>query len=226
MKAWTKVVAVAAVLILARASLFVVSEHEYCVLMRSGNPGPLVDSPGLHFNIPFLRKAVRFERRWMLLVLAPSNVATKDKTFLEVGAGTIWRISDPMLFLAEFGTTAAAEARIGAVIEDGLREELRERSLLEFVRLRPGKLGSGDTSEFAFIPDPLFDKTSFARAEMGRQGIVSRVRARTRESLDGKGIQIGDLYLSSAMYEASFLESVYKAMDDERRQLAKRIRKG
>ena len=79
-----------------RRRLYTVSETEQVILTQFGKPvGGAVTNAGLHFKIPFIQEVNRIEKRVLRWDGRPSDMPTKDKTYIVVDAFGRWRISDP-----------------------------------------------------------------------------------------------------------------------------------
>lgn len=75
------------------------SETEQAVLTVFGKPaGDAVNTPGLHFKIPFIQVVNRFDKRWLEFDGDPNQIPTRDKKYLWIETYARWRIrSAPLL---------------------------------------------------------------------------------------------------------------------------------
>ena len=89
------IIAVAALLGLAVASIRVVREYERAVAFRLGRlRGPL--GPGVVLMLPFLDKMVRVDLRVVTLTIPPQEVITKDNVTARVNAVVMFKVTDPV----------------------------------------------------------------------------------------------------------------------------------
>ena len=78
---------------------YIVGETDQVVITQFGDPkGDPVTTPGLHFKVPFIRKANYFDKRFLEWDGDPNEVPTRDKRFIHVDTYARWRISDPLKF--------------------------------------------------------------------------------------------------------------------------------
>ncbi|MDE2832629.1 MAG: SPFH domain-containing protein, partial [Gemmatimonadota bacterium] len=85
--------------ILLNASCYIVDEREQVVVTEFGQPVRTVQSPGLHFKIPFIQQLHTFEDRLLYSDADPRQIYTQDKKNLIVDNFARWRITDPLKFL-------------------------------------------------------------------------------------------------------------------------------
>ncbi len=115
------------------SSLFTVSEIQQGVVTQLGKPVRVLQSPGLHFKLPFFQQVIFFDNRLLDYDSAPTEVVTKDKKALVVDNYSRWRISDPLLLLQTVQNENGAQARLDDIIYSELRLELGLHSLIEIV---------------------------------------------------------------------------------------------
>ncbi len=115
------------------SSLFTVSEIQQAVVTQLGKPVRVVQSPGLHFKLPFLQQVIFFDNRLLDYDSAPTEVITKDKKALVVDNYSRWRIKDPLLMLQTVRDENGAQARLDDIIYSELRLELGLHTLIEIV---------------------------------------------------------------------------------------------
>ncbi|HEX5644481.1 MAG TPA: SPFH domain-containing protein, partial [Erythrobacter sp.] len=109
------IIAVAALVVALFSSLFVVSESQQAVIIRTGNPYKVVniyrpDVPfgetkaGLYWRIPFIDRVQVVERRILDLDMERQEVLTSDQQRLQVDAYARFRIIDPVEMIENAGT--------------------------------------------------------------------------------------------------------------------------
>ena len=84
-----------------------------------------VQTPGLHFKIPFLQNVIYMDRRILSLDLQKQEVIASDEKRLEVDALVRWRIADPVEFYKTVqGNESVARARLTTTAVSNLRQVL------------------------------------------------------------------------------------------------------
>jgi membrane protease subunit HflC len=85
-------------LLLAMGSVFVVNESQTAIVL---NLGKIVRSnlqPGLHFKVPMVEEARKFDRRILTLDDAPERYLTAEKKDVEIDFFVKWRIVNVTTF--------------------------------------------------------------------------------------------------------------------------------
>jgi membrane protease subunit HflC len=122
--------------ILIRMSVFTVDAREHAVKFRIGR---IVDSayePGLHFKLPFFENVARYPNRVLILdENTRERFLTGEKKNLIVDYYVNWRIVDPAQYYRAVrpADIATAEARLSAIVKDGIRAAIGRRTLQEVV---------------------------------------------------------------------------------------------
>ncbi len=127
------IIGVGALVIIVSRTLYVVSETEQVVVTQLGRPVRLVQTPGLHFKLPFLQQLTFFEDRLLDYDAAPAPVITRDKKNLVVDNYAKWQIRDPLKFLQTVQNEAGAQARLDDIIYSKVREQLGLHDLVEVI---------------------------------------------------------------------------------------------
>ncbi len=115
--------AVAAVIILALSSLYIVDERKQAIVLQFGQVKDVKQDPGLGFKIPFIQNVVYYEDRILPLDTDPLEVTPLDDRRLVVEAFARWKIIDPVKFRLAVagGAEAAGAARLGRILNTALR---------------------------------------------------------------------------------------------------------
>jgi membrane protease subunit HflC len=121
--------------IVVRMSLFTVDTREHAVKFRIGR---IVDStyePGLHFKIPFFENVARYPNRVLILdENSRERFLTGEKKNLIVDYYVNWRVVDPAQYYRSVrADKATAEARLSAIVKEGIRAAIGRRTLQEVV---------------------------------------------------------------------------------------------
>ncbi len=180
------------------SSLFTVSEIQQGVVTQLGKPVRVVQSPGLHFKLPFLQQVIFFDNRLLDYDSAPTEVVTRDKKALVVDNYSRWRIKDPLLMLQTVQNENGAQARLDDIIYSELRLELGLHSLIEIVASKRKEIFSKVTASSnekakeygieiidvrvkrADLP-PENEKAVFGRMRAERQRIARQYRSEGKE---------------------------------------------
>ena len=121
-------------LIIVGNTLFVVKETERAVMLRFGQ---LVNSdiePGLHYKIPWVNTVRKFDARIQTEDATPERFLTLEQKALEVDSYAKWRILDVCLFyVSTRGNVSTAGNLLAQRINDGLRDQIGARTLIEVV---------------------------------------------------------------------------------------------
>ena len=117
------------------SSIYIVSEKERAVLLRFGEIQQADIGPGLHFKVPIVNTARRFEARIMNLDIRKERFITSEDQFLEVDSYIQWRISDTQKYYQSTsgGQKEVAQNVLANRVNDGLRSEFGQRTQNEVV---------------------------------------------------------------------------------------------
>jgi len=188
-------VLLAAVLLLASSTLYVVQETEKAVKLRFGRLIQTDIPPGLHIKIPMAEKVRKFDARVLTLDAEPSSFFTVEKKRLIVDAFSKWRIADvDTYYRATGGNEVVAQDRLASRVNDGLRNQFGERTLHEVV--------SGERDQLM-------------------KHITENLNTTVRESL---GIEVVDVRVKGIDLPSEVSEQVYNRMKAEREKEARELR--
>jgi len=128
------IVAVIAVIVI-RMSVFTVDTREHAVKFQVGRIVSADYTPGLHFKIPFFENVARYPKT--ILNYDEDNeerFLTGEKKNLIVDYFVTWRIVDPAQYYRSVrGDEAAAEQRLSAIVKEGIKAAISQRTLQEVV---------------------------------------------------------------------------------------------
>jgi len=132
--------ALVAVILLVRASVFTVSEGQLAIKSIGGE---IVDSnfqPGLHFRIPMVEEVSRFDKRIITQLYRQEPFLTREQEQLKVDFYVKWRINNLRRFYeATGGTEEAANDRLGETIKDSIKTVVTQRTLQQVVTADRGE---------------------------------------------------------------------------------------
>ena len=123
-------VALVALLIVASASLFTVTQAQQALVVQLGAIKRVIQEPGLKAKIPFIEEVVYIDRRVLDLDPPVEQVILADQKRLDVDAFARYRIIDPVLYFQSLRTEAAASAQMGSVVNSAMRRVLGSVTLL------------------------------------------------------------------------------------------------
>ncbi|MCP4605465.1 MAG: protease modulator HflC [Proteobacteria bacterium] len=135
---------VLAVFVLYSAS-YTVQESEQVVIVRFGEViGDAVIEPGLHFKIPVIDNANRFEKRWLEWDGDANQITTRDKRYIYIDVFARWRISNPLVFIASLRDERSAQGRLDDIIDNATRNVIANHNLIEVIRSTNRKFEEAD----------------------------------------------------------------------------------
>jgi membrane protease subunit HflC len=225
------VVILGALLILGRASMFVVDERELAVILQFGKPVSSIDEPGLYFKTPFVQevrrlpKTLQFWRSTEDIVDLP----TADGKKIEVAAWALWRIDEPLKFVQALRTVTNGELAIKDRVRAAIRDEITSHDLAEVVRSSRREL----TYSFRFeLPDQAGDPADAVepgqspaqpgvreQIEIGRVRILQQIKDSVRTRLEGgqegeidRGVQLVDVGISNIGFVPAVREAAFERL--------------
>ncbi|MHC4325355.1 MAG: protease modulator HflC, partial [Planctomycetota bacterium] len=122
------------------ASLFTVDETEQAIVFQLGKFVKEVKQPGLHFKIPLIQTAHKFEARVLEYDAAEKPIITQDKKHLDIDNYARWKITDPLKFYQTVETEFGAQGRLDDIVFSELREELARHTLTEIVSVNRSQI--------------------------------------------------------------------------------------
>ncbi len=197
MRMFVPIVVLIVVLVVA-SCVFIVPEGQSALLLQFGRiEGVGSDAgsdynPGLHFKVPLMQQAVRFDRRILNLEATPERYFTAEKKAVAVDFYVKWRIEKPVVYYQSFGADefqTLANQRLAPIIKDALRFDFTSRSLGDLI--------------------------ASARAD-----ITEHVLEQANKQTDTLGIRVVDVRIKRIEFPDEVVGSVYKRMSAERNRLA------
>ena len=163
----TVVAVIAVVLIGAMSTLFIVKETERAVLLQFGKLVRADIKPGLHWKIPLVNEARKFDARVLTLDARPERFLTVEKKGMIVDSFAKWRIADVgKYYTATNGEESRAERLLAQRVNEGLRNGFGQRSLQEVVSGERDQLMTELTTEL----------NNFTLKELGIQVVDVRIK--------------------------------------------------
>lgn len=216
------VVALALGLVLLAGGLFyTVHETEQVIITQFQRPvGEPVTTAGLKVKTPFIQEVHRLDRRVLDWDGRPTEMPTKDKTYLVVDAFGAWRISDPRIFFQRMRDERSAQSRLDDIIGSEIRTVVAGHELIEIVRSdRERRPPAEDPSA-----DGLIRQVVWPEIRVGRGALEQLVFEAAAPKLAVFGIELLHVQFTRINYNDTVQLSIYQRMISERQQIAERFR--
>jgi membrane protease subunit HflC len=125
---------VVAVILLARASLFTVSEGELAIKSTGGQIVESDFKPGLHVKIPLVNEVSKFDGRILTDMYQAEHFLTREQEQLTIDFYVKWRITNLRLYYETTGGIEdVANARLRETIRDSIKTVVTQRTLQQVV---------------------------------------------------------------------------------------------
>jgi len=121
------------IVIVLAGSVFTIDETEQAIITQLGEYVRTVTEPGLHFKVPFLQNAHKFEDRVLEYDAAAAPIITSDKKHLVIDNYARWKIVDPLKLYQAVRDEYGAQSRLDDIVFSELREEVARHTLTEIV---------------------------------------------------------------------------------------------
>ena len=185
----------AALLFLAKLSLFTVDQRENAVVFQLGEIKEVILEPGLHIKLPVIQNVRYYDNRVLTLDTPDTErFITSEKKNLLIDSFVKWRIRDvKQYYVSVQGDEARAQTRLSQTVNAALREEFGKRTVHDVV--------SGE-----------------------RDKIMEVVAKKIDEDSRKIGVEVIDVRLKRVELPQEVSESVYRRMDAERKSVASELR--
>ena len=215
------------VLFFAFSAAYTVDETEQVIITQFGKPvgEPIVDA-GLHFKIPFIQEVNRLDKRILDWDGRPSEMPTKDKTYIVVDTFGRWRIDQPEQFFLRLRDERSAQSRLNDILGSETRNAIAKHELIEVIRTTKDRKPVQDT----VIPDVIDDGSSVGSIGVlysitkGKAKIEEEIFEKAAAKLADFGIELLDVRFKRINYNESVQKRIYDRMISERQQIAERFR--
>jgi modulator of FtsH protease HflC len=182
------------IVIITYFSVFTVNQWQQALVFKFREIQRSDDKPGLHFMVPVMNVAQKFEKRLLNLDQEPQRFLTIEKKDVIVDYYAKWRITDiEKFYTATRGDVLYANGLLGQRINRALRDEFGARTVQEVV--------AGERTQ-----------------------ILSVVTASTSNLPDELGITVVDVRTKRIDLPTEVSNSVYERMRAERNRVAKDFR--
>jgi membrane protease subunit HflC len=188
-------VLLAAALLVAMSSLFIVDERQLAIKFQLGEIVQSDYEPGLHIKAPWPINNVRkFDKRVLTLDTRPERFLTGEKKNVSVDFFVKWRIKAPALYYTSFmGDERQAGLRLLQIVNNGLQLEFDQRTIKQVVSDH-------------------------------RSVMMTDLTTKANNEVKPFGIEIVDVRIKQIELPDEVLNSVYQRMRAERERIAKEHR--
>jgi membrane protease subunit HflC len=125
---------IVAIILLARASLFTVSEGELAIKSTGGEIIESDFKPGLHIKIPLVNEVTRFDGRVLTDMYQAEHFLTREQEQLTIDFYVKWRIANLRRYYETTGGVEdVANARLRETIRDSIKTVVTQRTLQQVV---------------------------------------------------------------------------------------------
>jgi membrane protease subunit HflC len=206
---------------------YTVDQTEQVVITQFGRPigEPInavgaVSGPGLHFKLPFVQTANRFDKRILAWDGTPGEMTTRDKLYVIVDTFARWRISDPLRYFQSLRDERSAISRLDDIIGSETRNVVARHDLIELVRSDKDRRPEVDAAlaesggTIGVLPPIRF----------GREALEGQILAAAAPKVGIWGIELLDIRVKRINYKPAVIEKIYDRMRSERVQIAERFR--
>jgi membrane protease subunit HflC len=123
-----------AVILIARASVFTVSEGQLAIKSTGGRIVESNFEPGLHFRIPLVNEVSRFDKRILTQMYPSEHFLTREQEQLNVDFYVKWRIDNLRRYYESTGgSEEVANARLGETVKDSIKSVVTQRTLQQVI---------------------------------------------------------------------------------------------
>jgi membrane protease subunit HflC len=204
---------------------YTVDQAEQVVLTQFGRPvgqpiNAAAPGAGLHFKLPFVQTANRFEKRILEWDGPPNEMTTRDKLYVVVDTFARWRIADPLKYFESLRDERSALSRLDDIIGSETRNVVARHDLIEVVRSDKARQPEQD----AALADAGTAVGTLPPIEFGRKELEREILAAARPKVGLWGIELLDVRVKRLNYKSGVIEKIYDRMISERMQIAERFR--
>lgn len=111
-------------LFLASASLFTVYQTEKVLVFQFDEHKRTIESPGLHWKLPFIQRIVKYDRRLQGDTLLPLEVTAGDQKKIIIDLYARYLIQDPLCFFRTTQSEAFFRERLTSFAKSAMQEVL------------------------------------------------------------------------------------------------------
>jgi membrane protease subunit HflC len=207
-------------IIILSQSFYTVGETEQVIITMFGEPrGEPITTAGLKFKLPFVHKAIFFEKRIMEWDGDQNEIPTSDKRYLLVDTFARWRIADPLKFFQSVNNELKAQSRLDDIIDGITRDYISKNVLIEVVRSSNREMETSTEGETSTD-----ESADSLKIEFGRLAITNSILKEVQKIVPQYGIEVLDIRIKKVNYNNEVREKVFDRMISERRRIAQLYR--
>ena len=208
-------------LILLLGALYAVNETEQVIITQFGRPvGAAVTNAGLHLKLPFVQEVNRLEKRVMRWDGRPTDMPTKDKTYIVLDAFGRWRIRDAQQYFLRLRDERSALSRLDDILGSEIRNAIAKHELIEMVRTTRDREAAVDES----LAGGRGAAGHLYPIRKGRMLVEREIFTNAAPKIEVFGIELLDVQFKRINYNPSVATRIYERMISERQQIAERFR--
>lgn len=208
-------------LIVTFSSLYTVFETEQIIITQFGKPiDGAITNAGLHFKTPFIQDVNRLEKRVLRWDGRPSEIPTKDKTYIVVDAFGRWRISDAEQYFLRLRDERSAQSRLDDILGSEIRNAIARHELIEVIRTTKDRVPEVDE----VLTDSRGTISQLYPINRGRTLVEEDIFQSAAPKVAEFGIELLDVRFKRINYSPSVRQRIYERMISERQQIAERFR--
>jgi len=221
-------------LVILKSGTYVIKEGRQVVITQFGKPVTVVKEPGIHWKTPFMQEVRLVDLRILSWDGTPTQIPTKEKTYIWVDTTARWKITDPLLFIQSVQNESGAKPRLDAILDSATRDIISKNFLVEVVRNSNNILDDIKEKEKLLqerikrgekIPEGLEEVIGdIGEVQFGREQLSSQIIDRADDELKELGVELVDVQIRRIEYVNEIKKKVYNRMISERLRIAEKIR--
>lgn len=225
MKSLSQIIALGVIalvaLIVVVSSAYTINETEQVIITQFGKPiGNARTNAGLHFKLPVVQHANFIEKRVLRWDGRPSEMPTKDKTYIIVDAFGRWQISDAKQYFLRLRELRRAQSRLDDILGSEIRNAIAKHELIEVIRTTKDREPAVEVA----VEGTAGSLGKLYPIRKGRAKVEQEILHNAAAKLAEFGIELLDLQFKRINYNPSVQEQIYERMISERQQIAERFR--
>jgi membrane protease subunit HflC len=150
----------------------------------------------------------------------PSEIPTKDKTYVVVDAFGRWRISDPVQYFVRLRDERSALSRLDDILGSEIRNAIAKHELIEVIRTTAERAPAVDDA----LKDSRGNISQLYPIKRGREKVEEDIYNNAAPKVAEFGIELLDVRFKRINYSPSVRQRIYERMISERQQIAERFR--
>jgi len=212
---------------------YTVKEYNQVVITQFGKPiGTPITEAGLHFKIPLIQKANRFDKRALEWDGKENEMPTREKTYITVDTFGRWKIGDAKLYLESLQEERRAQSRISDILGSKTRGAVANHNLIEIVRTSKDRIPEVESSDLDNKDETENEKPRIENEKQmvwkpiskGRSLIEQEIYKKAKEELADLGIDLLDIRFKRFNYRPEVSKQIYTRMTTERQAIAMEYR--